>query len=198
MTTLWRIRDACTCLALLALLPSCGPQWSISRILVNPEPIGGTATVLPVTLVAPAQRSVQIFVTFQRSNGFTDPIRFQASFSYFAPDFNKTVTSYSGFFGPVAASEGTATVLKVFCEQVDGGGGPSSAKLTILGTTNVATDVYLTLQAATLVTTKMSLEVVSQDIPTGEYVSANADQPLAISCAVAPPPPPPPPGNGPG
>src|SRR3954462_10070706 len=77
--------------ALLLSLAGCGEEWSITRILVNPQPLGGSANVTPLVLVAPsnggiASATVQIDVTVQRAQGSTSAIFLRPNLLFTRPN----------------------------------------------------------------------------------------------------------------
>jgi len=139
---IWGIRRMAlitmTCLV-LALTACSKPPWRIEKILINPPaPLSGTATVLPLELVAPNSRDVDVQVAITRGDGFNDRIRIYRSIYWYPPDRGRFLTEsrYQGEFPSFinqGASRGAAPLVHAQC---DGGTDPAVPVTLILSTLN--------------------------------------------------------------
>lgn len=128
-----RIGGAILLLPVSILLVGC-PPWKISKILVNPQPLAGNETVVPVVMVAPSIRNVLIEVAFERKPEFTDAIAYYVGFNY-GQGFHNFTRQLDSV--PSSRSRSSAEILTCYCERADSDQGPW-ATLTVM----IASDDY--------------------------------------------------------
>ena len=185
-STRHRISVAILLLPITILLLGC-PRWTISKILVNPQPLAGNETVFPVVLFAPtsskttSRQDVVIEVVFDRNKDFTDPIAFKVNYYYYHPQLNSHVVSNSSlFFG--ASSHRHAVILNCLCTRIEEPGRDPFVELLVLGTSKTPVDISLTVTGSAKAKTALDIEVVSKHEGAEEYVTAFAAKALEISC----------------
>jgi hypothetical protein len=173
------------------ILSGCGEKWKIVRILVNPVPLAGAETVVPINLTANSQQTIAIEVTFQRDPGFTGSLTWRPEYTYpaTAGGFNDTPGTASGwetasaFERPVTSDHVSAVVATVFCTHVQDSAGNTSVKLRAAGARGEAPSNSAT--GTTAANIRYIVDIVSHN-NAGGYVSARAAEPLDITCLSVP------------
>lgn len=117
----WIRRLALTTMACLVLaLTACSNPWRIEKVLINPPgPLSGnTATVLPLELVAPDSRDVDVQVAISRADGFDDRIWWYRTIYWYPPDRGRFITENRnrGNFISQGATRGVAPLVGAKCE----------------------------------------------------------------------------------
>ncbi|MFZ3251333.1 MAG: hypothetical protein WCF66_14365 [Pseudolabrys sp.] len=192
VTSVMRIRRCGTCIALLFFLTSCGEKWSISKILVNPQPLPGNATVFPVELIAPpvplgvSSRDVVVEVFFERVQGYTNKIFF--FFKVFQE--SKFVGQHGG--SATSGDHGSAVLMQASCTRVGGPGEPS-VQLDIIDqqTTFHTGGIFSSASGKKMASLQFEIEVSSGELLTSSdpppEVTARATEPLTVTCYRDPP-----------
>ncbi len=182
-STYHRISRAILLLPITILLSGC-PPWSISKIVVNPQPLPGNETVFPVVLVAPTSQGpsstqhVALTVEFLRDKNFTDPIEFYVRLSY------QDKQLQTDFF-PVVSSTGRGVIFQCLCSLEQHHSPPTGVVLEIRPA-GLSTFYQITVEDRTQAKAALEIEVNSRiaggDELTEEWVTSYAAKALEISC----------------
>jgi hypothetical protein len=195
MKILAPVRAACRKFLLLPVLSlaGCGEEWSISKILVNSQPLGGVANVTPLSMVAPTNGGIASFavpleVVVQRAQGSTSPIFLRTNL-LFSRQNQPSIVLHTGLSQRIEANQSrrNQTLIQVFCFR-----NGAQAVLSISrpsgsgGTASVAT-AFMSVSGNPSATTSVDIGIESgkdgNDFPIGR----NADVPLQITCSAQSP-----------
>ena len=120
------LRKAPFAISLAILLAGCHPQWSISKVMVNPQgsvPLGGTDPVRPVVLVAPqiplrSEAVVDFEIEIKRDAGFQSPIDISVHGNFSGG--NELLDFPHAFTISGTSNHGSGHLMRAFCTRTSG------------------------------------------------------------------------------
>ena len=119
------LRKAPFAISLAMLLAGCNEQWSISKVVVNPQPLS-TDPVTPIVLVAPetgpeSELSVLFEIEIRRDAGFQSPIDISVEQRYNPPPVPPVLClnnlNHHAFTISGSSTRGSGHLLRASCRR---------------------------------------------------------------------------------
>jgi len=180
-------RNTLVAVPMLLLLVACaGPQWSISKVRVNPQPLSGVETVSPVVLVASpagARQDVNVDVEFTRSGNFQGAILWKIAHQWVASggfrySHERTVQAPS--------RHDNFILLSAICTRIEPVGQEPSVRLDGLSNSSGSGCDFcqaFSVSGVTAANALVNIKIVSQTNGNNpDYVSWAAPKQLQITC----------------
>jgi len=181
-------RNTLVAVPMLLLLVACaGPKWSISKVAVNSQPLGGVESVSPVMLVASTagvRQNVNVDVEFTRVGNFQGPILWEVSHHWTKPGGGRAGTGSQRRSVEAPIRHDHFVFLSAVCTRIEPVGQEPSVRLDVFSFCGSSLCDDFSVSGVTVASAILDIDIESQtnwsdsDWP----VIWVAPKPLEITC----------------